>query len=122
MHDGRWTQDGPKAVWKSEGQGNVRRQQVVTVQSRQYLNLPEEVQEHLFRGDTFSEMLPVGPDSIRGRSPRNLRIAYIEDTLLELANEKPDRIRLAPAAFDPADRTTVSRARTAPVAVPVDTA
>ncbi|MEU3690471.1 FHA domain-containing protein [Streptomyces narbonensis] len=103
VYDGRWTQDGAKVVWKNESQGNVRRQQVVTVQSRQYLNLPEEVQERLFRGDAFSEMWPVGPDSVRGYSPRNLRIAYIEDTLLELANEKPDRIRLVAAAFDPAE-------------------
>ncbi|MCX2185322.1 FHA domain-containing protein [Streptomyces sp. SKN60] len=103
VYDGRWTRDGAKVVWKSEGQGNVRRQQVVTVQSRQYLNLPEEVQERLFRGDAFSEMWPVGPDSIRDRNPRNMRIAYIEDTLLEMANEKPDRIQLIPAAFDPVE-------------------
>lgn len=103
VYDGRWVQDGARVVWKGEGQGNVRRQQVVTVQSRQYLNLPEEVQERLFRGDAYSEMWPVGPDSIRGYNPRNLRIAYIEDTLLELANEKPDRIRLVPAEFDPAE-------------------
>ncbi|MFD7320370.1 FHA domain-containing protein [Streptomyces sp. NPDC059875] len=103
VYDGRWVQDGAKVVWKSEGQGNVRRQQVVTVQSRQYLNLPQEVQERLFRGDAYSEMWPVGPDSLRGYNPRNLRIAYIEDTLLALANEKPDRIRLVPTAFDPAE-------------------
>ncbi|WP_329123445.1 FHA domain-containing protein [Streptomyces sp. NBC_01353] len=103
VYDGRWVQDGAKVVWKSEGQGNVRRQQVVTVQSRQYLNLPEEVQGRLFRGDAYSEMWPVGPDSLRGYNPRNLRIAYIEDTLLELANEKPDRIRLVPEVFDPAE-------------------
>ncbi|MFD9032243.1 FHA domain-containing protein [Streptomyces sp. NPDC059567] len=103
VYDGRWAQDGAKVVWKGEGQGNVRRQQVVTVQSRQYLNLPEEVQGRLFRGDAYSEMWPVGPDSLRGYNPRNLRIAYIEDTLLELANEKPDRIRLVPEAFDPAE-------------------
>ncbi|WP_370415628.1 FHA domain-containing protein [Streptomyces fradiae] len=103
VYDGRWTRDGAKVVWMSEGQGNVRRQQVVTVQSRQYLNLPEEVQERLFRGDAFSEMWPVGPDSIRDRNPRNMRIAYIEDTLLEMANEKPDRIQLIPAAFDPVE-------------------
>jgi hypothetical protein len=103
VYDGRWVQDGAKVVWRSEGQGNVRRQQVVTVQSRQYLNLPDEVQGWLFRGDAYTEMWPVGPDSIRGYNPRNLRIAYIEDTLLELANEKPDRIRLVPAAFDPAE-------------------
>ncbi|WP_175412391.1 FHA domain-containing protein [Streptomyces sp. TRM64462] len=103
VYDGRWTRDGAKVVWKSEGQGNVRRQQVVTVQSRQYLNLPEEVQERLFRGDAYTEMWPVGPDSIHGREPRNLRIAYIEDTLLEMANEKPGRIRLVPEVFDPAE-------------------
>ncbi|MFE6228975.1 MULTISPECIES: FHA domain-containing protein [unclassified Streptomyces] len=103
VYDGRWTQDGPRVVWKDESQGNVRRQQVVTVQSRQYLNLPEAVQERLFRGDAYTEMWPLGPDSIRGHSPRNLRIAYIEDTLLALAGEKPDRIRLVPAAFDPAE-------------------
>ncbi|MFB7938563.1 FHA domain-containing protein [Streptomyces sp. NPDC056049] len=104
VYDGRWTRDGTRVVWKGEDQGNVRRQQVVTVQSRQYLNLPEEVQERLFRDSAaFTEMWPVGPDSILGRSPRNLRIAYIEDTLLALANEKPDRIRLVPAAFDPAE-------------------
>ncbi|MCH0539266.1 FHA domain-containing protein [Streptomyces sp. MUM 203J] len=104
VYDGRWTQDGARVVWKSEGQGNVRRQQVVTVQSRQYLHLPQEVQERLFRGDAYSEMWPVGPDSIRGCNPRNLRIAYIEDTLLELANEKPGRIRLVPAAFEPEEQ------------------
>ncbi|MER5203252.1 FHA domain-containing protein [Streptomyces sp. NPDC002825] len=103
VYDGRWVQDGAKVVWKSAGQGNVRRQQVVTVQSRQYLNLPEEVQARLFRGDAYSEMWPVGPDSLRDRKPRNLRIAYIEDTLLELANEKPERIRLVPEVFDPAE-------------------
>ncbi|WMX43741.1 FHA domain-containing protein [Streptomyces roseicoloratus] len=102
VHDGRWVQDGAKVVWKTEGQGNVRRQQVVTVQSRQYLNLPEEVQARLFRGDAYTEMWPVGPDSLRGHKPRNLRIAYIEDTLLELANEKRGRIRLVPDVFDPA--------------------
>ncbi|MDX3076842.1 FHA domain-containing protein [Streptomyces sp. NPDC088354] len=100
VYDGRWTQDGDRVVWKSEGQGNVRRQQVVTVQSRQYLNLPEEVQARLFTEGTYTEMWPAGPDSIRGFSPRNIRIAYIEDTLLALANEKRERIRLVPARFD----------------------
>jgi hypothetical protein len=103
VYDGRWVQDGERVVWRNEGQGNVRRQQVVTVQSRQYLNLPKEVQERLFRGDSYSEMWPVGPDSIRGYNPRNLPIAYIEDTLLEIAAEKSDRIRLVPTAFDPAE-------------------
>ncbi|WP_344939656.1 hypothetical protein [Sphaerisporangium flaviroseum] len=101
LYDGRWTQDGSRVVWKNEAQGNVRRQQVVTIQSRQYLNLPEEVQERLFSAGSYSEMWPTGPDSIRGFSPRNVRIAYVEDRLLEIANEKPDRIRLIPTGFDP---------------------
>ncbi|MBP2708239.1 FHA domain-containing protein [Microbispora sp. RL4-1S] len=101
MYDGRWTQDGSRIVWKNAAQGNNRRQQVVTVQSRQYLNLPEEVQARLFTEGSYTEMWPAGPDSIRGYSPRNIRIAYIEDTLLEMANEKSDRIRLVPANFDP---------------------
>ncbi|MFD7896362.1 FHA domain-containing protein [Streptomyces sp. NPDC059743] len=107
VYDGRWTRDGSRVVWKSAGQGNVRRQQVVTVQSRQYLNLPEEVQARLFGAESYSEMWPAGPDSIRGHSPRNIRIAYIEDTLLELANEKTDRIRLVPERFDPVEHHDV---------------
>lgn len=104
VHDARWKQDGSRVVWKDEGEGNVRRQQVVTIQSRQYLNLPEEVQARLFSTGSYSEMWPVGPDSIRGRGPRNVRIAYVEDRLLELANEKPDRIRLVPAPFSPTEQ------------------
>ncbi|MFE2914538.1 FHA domain-containing protein [Kitasatospora indigofera] len=104
VYDGRWIQDGPRVVWKNEAQGNVRRQQVVTVQSRQFLNLPEEVQARLFTADAFSEMWPAGPDSIRGFGPRNIRIAHVEDVLLEMANEKADRIRLVPANFDPAEQ------------------
>ncbi|MFI6445897.1 FHA domain-containing protein [Kitasatospora sp. NPDC050543] len=104
IYDGRWTQDGSRVVWKSEAQGNVRRQQVVTVQSRQYLNLPEEVQTRLFTAGSYSEMWPAGPDSVRGYGPRNIRIAYVEDVLLELANEKSGRIRLVPDNFDPTEQ------------------
>ncbi|MFC4533704.1 FHA domain-containing protein [Sphaerisporangium dianthi] len=103
IYDGRWTQDGSRVVWKSEKEGNIRRQQVVTVQSRQYLNLPEGVQERLFTTGSYTEMWPTGPDSIRGYGPRNIRIAYIEDTLLEMANERPGRIRLVPAGFYPTE-------------------
>jgi len=103
VYDGRWTRDGKRVVWKDESQGNVRRQQVVTVQSRQYLNLPEEVQARLFTPGAYTEMWPAGPDSIRGYGPRNVRIAYVEDTLLELANEKAT-ITLVPEKFDPTER------------------
>ena len=104
VHDGRWTRDGERVVWKSAEQGNVRRHQVVTVQSRQYLNLPEEVQARLFEEASYSEMWPAGPDSINGYGPRNIRISYIEDKLLEIANEKTGRIRLVPARFDAAEQ------------------
>nr|WTC14214.1 FHA domain-containing protein [Streptomyces anthocyanicus] len=101
VHDGRWVRSGTNVVWKDESHGNVRRQQVVTVQSRQYLALTEEMRTAVFEDGQFSEMWPLGPDSVSGRPPRNIRIAHIEDRLLELANGKPG-IRLVPERFDPA--------------------
>ncbi|MFF3019145.1 FHA domain-containing protein [Streptomyces sp. NPDC057939] len=104
LYDGRWTRKGSEVVWKDETQGNFRRQQVVTVQSRQYLALPDEVLSALFDDEgQYSEMWPVGPDSIDGRPPRNIRIAHIEDRLLDLANRKP-AIRLVPKRFDVAEQ------------------
>ncbi|WP_030229405.1 FHA domain-containing protein, partial [Streptomyces sp. NRRL WC-3626] len=103
VYDGRWVRDGADVVWKDETHGNVRRQQVVTVQSRQYLALTEEMQTALFgESREFSEMWPLGPDSVDGRPPRNIRIAYIEDQLLRLANTKP-AVRLVPRRFDPSE-------------------
>ncbi|MGP3689299.1 FHA domain-containing protein [Streptomyces sp. IBSNAI002] len=103
VYDGRWTRKGSSVVWKDETQGNFRRQQVVTVQSRQYLALSEEVRDALFDdGAAYSEMWPVGPDSVDGRPPRNIRIAHIEDRLLDLAGRKPS-IRLVPKRFDAAE-------------------
>ncbi len=64
MYDGRWFRDGDKVVWKTPEQGNVRRQQVVTIQSRQFLRLPPEVQHRLFAPGRYTEMWPAGPDSI----------------------------------------------------------
>ncbi|GII05018.1 FHA domain-containing protein [Planobispora takensis] len=101
VYDGRWMEEDSRIVWKGQAEGNVRRRQVVTVQSRQYLNLPASVQERLFTPGAYSEMWPAGPDSIGGHAPRNLRIAAIEDRLLEMAGDKPGRIRLVPARFSP---------------------
>src|SRR5215472_2509183 len=103
IYDGRWTRDGGTVVWKGPDQGNVRRQQVVTIQSRQYLKLPAEVQERLFALGSFTEMWPKGPDSIEDAGPRNVRIMYVEDQLLALANEKAGRIELIRQVFDAAD-------------------
>jgi len=101
VYDSRWRRDGDRIVWKGPDQGNVRRQQVVTIQSRQYLKLPPDVQECLFSHGGWTEMWPQGPDSIQDLGPRNIRVAYVEDQLLAVANEKPDRIELIPEAFDP---------------------
>jgi hypothetical protein len=103
VYDNRWVRDNGRVVWKTAVQGNVRRQQVVTIQSRQYLKLPPEVQERLFVPGAYTEMWPKGPDSIEDLGPRNVRIAYIEDQLLTIANEKPDHIELIPERFDPAN-------------------
>ena len=102
IHDGRWTETDGRFVWQNPEMGNNRRQQVVTVQSRQFLKLPPEVQERLFQPGTFTEMWPAGPDSIQGRGPRNIRIAFIEDELLAILNEKADHIRLVTENFDAA--------------------
>jgi hypothetical protein len=102
VYESRWYRGDDGVVrWKNSRHGNARRQQVVTLQSRQYLKLPAEVQERLFTDGGFTEMWPSGPDSIQGGPPRNVRIAYIEDQLLAHANEKRHRIQLVPEAFDP---------------------
>jgi 2-polyprenyl-6-methoxyphenol hydroxylase-like FAD-dependent oxidoreductase len=100
VYEGRWKWEGDQILWKTPVEGNIRRMQVVTVQSRQYLKLPPEMQERLFTPGDFSEMWPSGPDSIEGHGPRNIRIATVEDKLLAMANEKKDRIQLVPAFFD----------------------
>jgi hypothetical protein len=102
IYDSRWQRVGTQMVWKGADQGNVRRQQVVTIQSRQFLKLPVEVQERLFSPGAYTEMWPKGPDSIQDLGPRNVRIAYVEDQLLAIANGKTDRIELIPEAFDAA--------------------
>ena len=45
---------------------------------------------------------PKGPDSIQDLGPRNVRIAYVEDQLLAIANDRPDHIQLIPERFEPA--------------------
>ena len=99
IYNGRWKRDGERVVWKGYEEGNVRRQQVVTIQSRHFLNLSQEVQDQLFTPGNYTEMWPKGPDSIRDIAPRNIRIAYIEDRLLDLANSKR-QIELIPEPFD----------------------
>ena len=102
IYNSRWKRDGRQVVWKGLEEGNVRRQQVVTIQSRQFLKLPQEMQDHLFTPGNYTEMWPMGPDSVDGIGPRNIRIAYIEDRLLDLANRKRGQIELIPEHFEAA--------------------
>lgn len=102
LYDSRWKRDAGRIVWKGPDEGNVRRQQVVTIQSRQFLKLPPDVQERLFVPGCYTEMWPKGPDSIHDLGPRNVRIAYVEDQLLAVANDKAGRIELIPESFDAA--------------------
>lgn len=105
VHDARWTEERGRIVWKGEKQQNARRHQVVTIQSRQYLRLPQDVRDRVFQPGHYTEMWPQGPDSISGCGPRNVRIAHFEDQLLALANEKAGRITLIPRRFDPREST-----------------
>jgi len=100
VYNGRWKRAGRQVVWKGGDEGNVRRQQVVTIQSRQFLKLSSEMQDFLFTPGNFTEMWPAGPDSLNDVGPRNIRISYIEDRLLELANRKRGQIELIPEPFD----------------------
>jgi hypothetical protein len=58
------------------------------------------MQDFLFTPGNFTEMWPSGPDSVNNIGPRNIRIAYIEDRLLELANKKRGQIELIPEPYD----------------------
>ena len=100
IYNGRWKRDGGRVAWKGMHEGTVRRQQVVTIQSRQYVKLTQEMQDYLFTPGNFTEMWPKGPDSVRDLGPRNVRIAYVEDRLLDLAATKRDQIELIPEPFD----------------------
>ena len=100
VHDRRWmTRDG-RVVWRGQAEGNNRRQQVVTLQSNVWSGLPELVRQRLFTPGNYSEMWPLGPDSpaAKGR-PRNIKIRWIEDALLDLAQDVYG-IELVPAAFE----------------------
>ncbi|MCW2936698.1 MAG: signal peptide protein, partial [Actinomycetia bacterium] len=100
IYDGRWKRAGDRVLWQGPEEGNVRRLQVVTIQSRQFRKLPQHIQDHLFTPGNFTEMWPAGPDSVEGFGPRNIRVAYVEDRLLDLANDYRDQIELIPEPFD----------------------
>lgn len=103
VFDRRWmTRDG-RVVWKGPAEGNMRRQQVVTVQSNVWSALPEAVQQRLFTPGKFGEMWPLGPDSPadKGR-PRNVKISWVEDVLLDAAQDVYG-VELVPEAYTKPD-------------------
>ena len=99
IYDGRWRfGQGGHVVWKSEEDGNARRQQVVTIQSRQFLKLPQHVQAAVFAPGKWEVMWPTTSDAVNGVAPRNVRVAHFEDQLLSLCNSAQD-IELHPRPF-----------------------
>jgi hypothetical protein len=86
LFDPRYRLDGDVMVWQDQAEGNYRRQQCVTLQSNVWTGLEPLVQQTLFKPGYFTEMWPTGPDSPPAKGyPRNLRILWIEDRLLRLA-------------------------------------
>lgn len=100
VYDRRWTKVGDRIVWRGTEDGNNRRRQVVTLQSNIWRALPEEVQQRLFAPGNYCEMWPYGPDSpeLQGR-PRNLRLRWVEDCLLDLTQDVYG-ITLIPGAYE----------------------
>ena len=99
IYDARWKKVQSIVMWKQSESLNARRQQVITLQSRHYLEYSKEVRERIFQKEMYSEVWPAGQDSIRGHPPRNVRIAHLEDILLEIANERSSTISLVPRHF-----------------------
>ena len=101
VYDHRWMREAtggkPKITWKGESEGNNRRQQVVTIQSQQYLKFTKEIQTALFTEGNYSEMWP-RPSKNDECYPRNVRISHLENTLLEIANKK-EEVELIPRKF-----------------------
>ncbi|MEO6085316.1 MAG: hypothetical protein ABIQ18_19585, partial [Umezawaea sp.] len=88
VFDPRWHRRGTRVLWRERAEGNTRREQVVTLQSNVWSGLPARVRRKLFTEGRFGEMWPLGPDSPaeRGR-PRNVKIRWVEDVLLDLAQD-----------------------------------
>ncbi len=79
VFDRRWRHSSSGIDWDP---GVQRRQQVVTLQSHDFCQLPPGLMQAVFE-TTFAEVWPLGPGSVQGLYPRNLRIAQLEDQLLQ---------------------------------------
>lgn len=101
VHDSRWCIADNAVHWKDEQRGNAQRQQVVTIQSNQYLKWALPTRRAVFEAGHCSQMWPTGADSQHGYPPANVRIAHVEDRLLQLAAAERF-ITLVPEDFNPA--------------------
>ena len=102
IYESRCLKRGGRIVRRGPAEGNRRREQVVTLQSRVFDQLSPELQAALFIRNGFAVVWPYGPDSLAsiGR-PRNIRISDVENRLLELAQEM--KIRIVPKRFSVGD-------------------
>ena len=112
VYDHRWKKGDHNnlIVWKDETEDterNRRRQQVVTIQSSQYMSLPEELRGIICNDKYTSRMWPIARSE--PNYPRNIRIAELEDRLLALANSKKREIKLFPSKFDAHQNQNVIR-------------
>jgi 2-polyprenyl-6-methoxyphenol hydroxylase-like FAD-dependent oxidoreductase len=83
VFDHRWRRNTLGIGWDP---GVQRRQQVVTLQSGDFSMLPPRLINTVFDTD-YAEVWPLGPGSVQGLYPRNLRIAQLEDRLLQQAKK-----------------------------------
>src|SRR5512134_1730958 len=101
IFDPRWRKDGEEVAWRDLQHGNRRRQQIVTIQSNVWHDLPQVIQHALFDRQDYSEVWPLSADSPEHRGPpRNLPIRDIEDRLLDLLRSSGD-VELVPERYDP---------------------
>lgn len=102
IFDPRWRKDGDQVQWRDLQHGNRRRQQIVTIQSNVWHDLPQTIQHALFDRQDYSEVWPCSADSPEHRGPpRNLPIRDVEDRLLDLLRNTRG-VELVPERYDPA--------------------
>ena len=103
VYDHRWKKSKQTGSidWKGDDEDterNRRREQVVTIQSKQYLSFPEPIRQ-LFTDEAYTScMWPLAQSEVL--YPRNIRISDLEDNLLKLANQHRENITLIPSRFD----------------------
>ncbi len=106
VFEGRWKKTGSSICWKTREDGNTRRTQVITLQSKPLAMLSPQLRKNLLPNGGFSEVWPYSKDSpIALGRPKNLRIMDIENRLLRYAQNLD--IQLVPEKFYP-EKTSAS--------------